>query len=115
MVKEQKDPNSILNYYKALIRLRKQDAQLRDGAFVMVNQNNDSVLSYIRRTPDGKAALVAMNFTADPQTLSIDLKEAGTSGAHVKTLLASFNAAQQLELAHVSLPPYGSYVGQVQP
>src|SRR5581483_622938 len=69
---EETDPNSLLNYYRMLISLRKQSGQLRYGDLVMVDRNNNNVLSYIRRTTDGKAVLVMMNFTADPQTVSID-------------------------------------------
>ena len=112
---QSRDPNSLLNYYKRLIRLRKENRQLRDGQFVVVDSDNANVLSYLRKTDDGQAALVALNFTAAPQHISLDLKQQGVSGSHLKTLLASFPKTDAVGLQDIALPAYGSYVGQVEP
>jgi alpha-glucosidase len=112
---EEREPDSLLNYYKALIRLRKQNPQLRDGDFIPVDENNNSVLSYLRRTSDGKAVLVTLNFTAAPQTVSFDFEPQGVHGKHSKTVLASFSTGQAQELRHIVLPPYGAYVGELEP
>ena len=112
---ESKDPDSLLNYYKRLIKLRKENQQLREGDFVLTNEASDTVLSYLRLTRNGQAVLVALNFTAQPQTLNIDLTSRGVKGKHAKTLLASFSGAETADLEHLTLPPFGSYVGQVEP
>ncbi|MBV9613149.1 MAG: alpha-glucosidase [Acidobacteriaceae bacterium] len=113
---EERDPNSLLNYYHALIALRKQNPQVRDGDFVAVDRDNSNVLSYVRKTSDGKAVLVTLNFTAQPQAVSLDLQAAGLSGKHVKFLLASFaNASGSADLKRLELPAFGAYVGQVEP
>jgi alpha-glucosidase len=112
---EEHQPTSLLNYYKILIRLRKTNPQLRDGDLICVDENNDNVLSYIRKTSDGRAVLVALNFTASPQTIRLDLQSQGVKGTRVKTLLASFSrAGGARDLSNLELPPYGSFVGQVQ-
>jgi alpha-glucosidase len=108
-------PNSLLNYYRALIRLRKQDSQLRDGEFVSVDLDNPNVLSYLRKTSDGKAVLISLNMSAAAQDLKFDLKPSGVQGTHLKKLLASPADLNPTDLEHISLPPYGSYVGHVQP
>ncbi len=113
---EEKDPNSLLNYYKTLIHLRKENAQLRDGDYIGVDENNNSVFSYMRKTSDGKAVVVAMNFTSSQQTVNLDASGKGVSGRHAKLILASYaNANGTSDLSHLSLPAYGSYVGEVQP
>jgi alpha-glucosidase len=112
---ESKDPGSLLNYYKRLIKLRKENEQLRDGDFVMTNETNDKVLSYLRLSRDGKAVLVALNFTAEPQAVNIDGATHGVKGRHLKTLLASFTGGDHEEMSHVALPAFGSYIGQVEP
>ncbi len=112
---ESRNPTSLLNYYKILIRLRKENPQLRAGDLIMVDRDNGNVLSYVRKTSDGKAVLVSLNFTAEPQNVSVDLQGQGIRGKHLKTLLASFANAQPADAAHISLPGYGSYVGQVEP
>jgi hypothetical protein len=112
---EEHERDSLLNYYKTLIRLRKENPQLRDGDFVPVDQNNSSVLSYPRKTKNGRAALVALNFTPAPQILSFDFQPQSVQGKHTKTLLASFSTGQSDDLGHIVLPPYGAYVGEVEP
>jgi alpha-glucosidase len=111
---ERREPNSILNYYRSLIRLRREDPQLREGDFIPVDENNNSVLSYLRKTNDGKAVLVTLNFTAAPQTVSLDFQPQGVQGKHVKTLLASFSTGQTADTGHIALPAYGAYIGQIE-
>lgn len=110
---EEKNPNSMLNYYKTLIRLRKQNPAFRGGAFVLVDPDNNNVLSYLRKAKDGTTVLVTLNFTAQPQTIGFDLQSQGVEGKHVHTLVASFAGANPSDLSHITLPAYGSYVGQV--
>jgi alpha-glucosidase len=113
---EENNPDSLLNYYRKLIRLRKENPQLRDGDFVPVDESNNSVLSYLRKTSDGKAVVVVLNFTSSPQTVNISVNGKGVSGKHAKTILASYaNAGYTNDLANISLPPYGAYVAEVQP
>jgi alpha-glucosidase len=110
---ESREPDSLLNYYKKLIKLRKENEQLRDGDFVLTAEKNFSVLSYVRITRNGQAVVVALNFTGSPQMMGWDLSSRGVKGTHLKTLIASFHVAGETELGRVMLPPYGSYVGQV--
>jgi alpha-glucosidase len=113
---EEKDPNSMLNYYKKLIHLRTENAQLMDGDFVPVDEKNNSVLSYLRKTKDGKSVVIALNFTGSEQTTNIDTNSKGASGKHAKLIVASYaNASGTADLSHITLPPYGSYVAQVEP
>ena len=111
---ESRSPGSLLNYYKTLIRLRKQDTQLREGKFVGVDVNNPYVLSFLRKTPDGKAVLVSLNLSAAEQKPTFDLKAAGITGMRLKKLLASSPEINPASLNGFTLPPYGSYVGHVE-
>lgn len=62
-VEEQKDdPNSLLSFYKSMIRLRKENAMLFKGTYHNVENNADSVFSFMRINKE-KAALVVMNFS----------------------------------------------------
>jgi alpha-glucosidase len=112
---ERREPDSILNYYRALIRLRKENPQLRDGDFIPVDDKNNSVLSYLRKTNDGKAVLVALNFTPAPQSVAFNFEGYVVHGKHLKTVLASFPTGQIVEAGHLALPPYGAFIGQVEP
>jgi len=103
---ERRDPGSLFNFYKALIRLRRENAAFRDGEFALVNENDPNVLSFVRRAPDGATVLVALNVSASPQAVNYD--------RHGVALLSSFAATgATADLKTLSLPAYGVWVGQV--
>src|SRR5579863_9510744 len=45
---ESQDPNSILSFYKQVLKLRHTNQALLDGKYVPLNENDQSVLSYLR-------------------------------------------------------------------
>src|SRR6266566_2955376 len=72
------DPNSLLNWHKQLIEMRRKRDAVRDGGMVMLDMANPSVLSYVRTAPPGHHNIVvALNMTGQPQKIALDLKEAG--------------------------------------
>jgi len=103
---EERDPDSLLNYYKTLIRLRKENPALRDGDFALVNESDDSVLAWTR-TAKGQSVLVALNFTSSPRTVSFE-------GGKATTVLSSFaKGGSAVELKGLTIPGYGAYVGEM--
>jgi alpha-glucosidase len=109
------DPNSILNWYKKLIAMRREMSALRDGGMVMVDTMNSTVLSYVRTPLTGQnAVVVSLNMTAQPQKISLDLSPAGTSQKGVRTLLTSDASLQGVTTTTMTLPPFASWVGEVQ-
>ncbi|MCK0527208.1 alpha-glucosidase [Anaerobiospirillum sp. NML120449] len=65
---EAKDPDSVLNYYRKLIKLRR-DPQYKEiftyGEFVPMDDPNGHTLAYLRRTSD-RTIMVVANFGAWP-------------------------------------------------
>ena len=112
---EENDPNSLLNWHKQLIAMRKKNQALRDGKVEMLDRNNPSVLSFVRGgTPGQPAVVVALNFTAEPQTITLNPQTAGVSGNTVHTLLTNASSLdQQSSLANITLPPYASWIGSL--
>jgi alpha-glucosidase len=109
------DPNSLLNWYKKLIAMRREMSALRDGGMVMVDTLNSTVLSYVRTPLVGqKAVVVSLNMTAQPQKISLDLSPAGISQKGVRTLLTSEASLQGVTTTTMTLPPFASWVGEVQ-
>jgi alpha-glucosidase len=109
------DPNSLLNWYKRLIAMRREMAALRDGGMVMVDTANPSVLSYVRTAPgSGNAVVVALNMTAEPQQIALDLSPAGISSKAVRTLLTNEASLQGASTTSITLPAFASWVGGVQ-
>jgi alpha-glucosidase len=109
---EKKDPNSILNFYKNLLALRYTNPALLDGDYVAVNQDDSNVYSYLRRYK-GKAVLVVLNMSENPQKVSFDLAKQGFSKGEAKTLLSTNNGGPTQQLSGISLPPYTVYIGEV--
>jgi alpha-glucosidase len=106
---ESKEPDSQLEWFKKLIELRRTNPALHSGTMIMLDTANESVLSYERKTTSGAAVVVAMNFTAQPQTISIDVP--GT----VKTLATDDPGLQSAtSLKSVTLAPYASWVVDLQ-
>lgn len=112
---EEAESTSLLNWHKQLIAMRKNDPTLRDGKMVMLDRDNPSVLSYVREGVAGHPAiLVALNFTAEPQTISFDLKSANVSGTSIKTLITDAPSLEQTSsLSGITLPPYASWIGSI--
>ena len=79
---ESSAPDSLLNWYKRLIVRRRTNPALISGIMTMFDATNQNILSYLRTAPSGQSVLVAMNFTSQPQTLS--LEDLGTR--HLTTL-----------------------------
>ena len=76
------DTRSILNLYKALIRLRRARPELVSGNYAPVAAEGDLLL--YRREADGAAILVALNLGAEPVSVSSD-----TIGLHGQILLST--------------------------
>lgn len=104
---EEKEPNSLLNWYRTLIRLRATDPALRDGDVVMIDTSNPDVLAWRRDAPGGERTVVAINMTDHPATL--DLGSADT----LMTLAVS-GAAPQQGGATVTLPAFVSWIAKAQ-
>jgi alpha-glucosidase len=67
---ESADPHSTLNFYKRLLRLRRELPALHNGSFAFVDGMPDSVLAYVRAA-DGDRLLVAINFGAQVQEIDV--------------------------------------------
>lgn len=58
---QERDPNSVLNFYRQLVRLRKSKKIISDGAIEFIERENPNVLAY-RRTLDNNSLIVLCNF-----------------------------------------------------
>jgi alpha-glucosidase len=108
---EQNDPNSLLAWYRSLIRLKKTNPALAQGKNIMLDTGNTKVLSWLRQAPGKPAVVVSVNFTAEPQTVSLSVPGLG---GKVKTLLKTPGAADPESLGQFQLGPFGVYIGEVQ-
>lgn len=68
---QQQDSNSILNFYKSLIQLKKSHDIFTYGTFNLIDAENEHVFAYIREL-DGKRVLVVGNLTDKSATLEFN-------------------------------------------
>jgi len=111
---EAADPDSLLNWYRRLIALRRSERALRGGRMVMLDPTNASVLTYARVSGDGQAVVVSLNMSPRPQTLSLQLAAAGLRGTQLQTLLSNPGQLPDSAASHPqTLPPYASWVARL--
>jgi len=111
---ELKDPNSILNWYKALLALRHKDPALLEGEYIALNQDDPNVLSYLRKTRN-EAILVAINMSDNQQKVSFDLTKEGVALGKSNTLLTNqINLRNIATISSVTLEPFAVYIAKVE-
>jgi alpha-glucosidase len=111
---EKADPDSLFNWYRSLIQLKKTVPAFAQGANMMLDTENTKVLSWIRQAPGMPQVVVSANFTAEPQIVNLESSGAGLSAGHLKTLLKSPGGADPASLEQIELGPFGVYIGQIE-
>ena len=84
---EEKDANSILSYFRKMIKLRKENEVLVYGKFTLVDENNPDVFAYTREL-NGKKLLVLLNFKN-----KIAKTNTGIDISKAKALINNYTAA----------------------
>ena len=69
---EEKDSNSCLNYFKKIVKLRKDNLVLVYGKYTLLDKDNPQVYAYTREL-DGKKILVLLNFSPKPATANTNI------------------------------------------
>jgi alpha-glucosidase len=99
---QSEDPESVLSFYRRLLRLRRETAALNSGAQEPVQPGDPDVIAYIRRT-DGAAALILLNFASRPA--AVELPAAVAADAWRVSLSTHRRAPAELLGASVTLAP----------
>jgi alpha-glucosidase len=108
---ESADPGSLLNWYRRLIALRRSNPALRGTRTVMLDPANPSVLSYARLAGDGRAVVVVLNMSAQPQTVALGLAAAGVRGTQLTTLLSNPASMPDRRAGQaIALAPFAAWI-----
>ncbi len=105
---ESKDPDSVLEFYKSVLKLRHSNRALLDGKYKVINEEDANVLSYMRVDGD-QTVVVALNMSGAPREITVDLK--GNGFTSVKDLLVTEKSAAQG--GEISLQPFGVFIGEL--
>ena len=100
---EEEDPDSILHYYRTLIKLRKEYPIIAEGEVRFLETGNVRVFAY-ERSLDGQRLTVVCNFGGQNEAANLDLKPG--------TLLLCNGAPDQMERLEngtLALRPYEAF------
>jgi oligo-1,6-glucosidase len=68
---EENDPNSVLNYFRKLIKLRKEDLTLVYGQYELLDKDNPDVYAFTRKL-NNETILVVLNFKVQSSKFKVD-------------------------------------------
>ena len=77
---EESDPDSILNYYRALVRLRKKQPIIAEGGIRFLDTGNDRVIAY-ERSLGGQRLTVVCSFSGSSETIGAALMDTLRAGS----------------------------------
>jgi oligo-1,6-glucosidase len=102
---QDKDPNSVLNYFRQVVQLRKDNLVLVYGKYTLLDKDNPDVYAYTREL-NGKKLLILLNFSAKNATANVDVDMNNTKG-----LLSNYKDKVIYKIkGGVSLRPYEALV-----
>lgn len=106
---EQNDSASLFNYYKALIRLRKSNEAISAGKYQTIQNDNQYVVSFARKTSTNYA-LVLINLSGSTQEAHISKANIISGKTSWKNIFGGINADVVQDDFSVSLPAYSVQV-----
>ncbi|KYG70329.1 glucohydrolase [Bdellovibrio bacteriovorus] len=106
--KQRQDVNSIFNFYKKLIQLRREHQVFIYGSYQLVMEKDPQVYAYVR-TLEGSKMLVICNISDKPAKFS----ETGMTLNSKNMLLSNYQVAEHANLEQVDLRPYETRVYKI--
>ncbi len=110
---EEHNPASLLNYYKLLLKMRKQTPALIEGEYIPLNNRSSDYFAFLRKT-DQQIVLVVLNFSESSVELDFSrLKE--IQGRNLRVL---FSSAERLLTTKsprgLTISPFEVFIAEVQ-
>ena len=104
------DPNSLLTFYRQLLRLRRTTPALIGGDYQALEPATDTALAFLRHDTDsGQTCLVALNFAATEQALHSDF---GQRSLRVLFANPAYPAAPAPSIA-LTLAPFAVVIAEL--
>ena len=99
---QEKDPNSVLNYFRNLVALRKKEPTLVYGKYTLLDKENPDVFAYTREL-DGKKLLILLNFSEKNTAYTLPI-----STAKSKIILDNYSNTKKIKKN--TLRPYEAVI-----
>jgi alpha-glucosidase len=97
---QENDPTSLLNFYKQLLRVRKNTPTLIAGDYQPLHEDADTYFAFLRSTSE-QSCLVVLNYSDQLQRISFDLDS--TTG---RLLFSSTGRNGVVELTNLEVAPF---------
>jgi hypothetical protein len=122
VAQQERDPQSLLSFYKRLGQLHHGNATLREGAMHVLTRDGDQALVWVRTPPAGSrtagAVVVVCNLGPAPITLSLrdDLLHLRLREDTLRPLLASWTQEATTlteSVGRMRVPAYSVFIGEL--
>lgn len=105
---QQTDESSILNFYKKMIRLKKENLVFTYGSYELLLHDHPQIYAYTRTMTDGgsedsSGVIVIANLSREPAQIHL---EQGISLKYEQLLMRNYEVAQHEPLNQLDLKPY---------
>lgn len=108
---QEKNPSSLLNYYKHILHVRKSSAALQTGEYIPLHPSAKEYFAFLRQS-SGQAVLVVLNFSE--QALELDFSKTKEIKKHSLRLLFSSAERRGGELApQFKVAPFEVFIAEV--
>lgn len=105
----EKNPDSILNFYRKLIKLRKENLVMIYGEYIPILTEHEKIFSYIRRL-EGDSILVILNFSEQNTLFSLP---DSIKVKNEKLLISNYNVNNGKGLEKLDLKPFEARVYKI--
>jgi len=99
---QEKDPNSVLNYFRRLVQIRKNEPKLVYGKYTLLDKENPEVFAYSRDL-NGKKMLVLLNFSDKMASFNLGI-------ALNKSIIVLDNYSNTGKIKNNTLRPYEAVI-----
>ncbi|HEX6269051.1 MAG TPA: alpha-glucosidase [Anaerolineales bacterium] len=110
VAEQQNDPDSMLNFYKKMLRLRKQTPALIDGDYTPLHETAADYFAFLRQSPSsGQTCLVVLNLSDKNHNLRFDL-----TSRDVRCLFSTHTPeGKTVSLESVEIAPHEIFIGEL--
>lgn len=115
---QQDDPDSLLNFYKRMLRVRKQTPALITGEYTPLLEDQDDYFAFLRtsradgaslKEGEGQTCLIVLNMSDRAHTLNFDL-----NAQAIKLLFSNrVRDSSSDDLTRLSITPFEIYIGEL--
>jgi alpha-glucosidase len=110
VAEQQSNRDSMLNFYKKLLRLRKQTPALIDGDYTPLHQTAEDYFAFLRQSPDAQqTCLVVLNLSDKTLDLNFDL-----TSRNARCLFSNHMLENEIvSLEALKITPFEIFIGEL--